>query len=50
LLGSVINFSCHATTSGPWISANWICYLERTIQGYYGKDAPVVFCKRRAAT
>ena len=43
LLGCVINFSCHATTNGPWVSANWIYYMERVIQGYYGKDAPVVF-------
>ena len=43
LLGCVVNFACHATTSGPWISANWIYYLERAIQGYYGTDAKVVF-------
>jgi hypothetical protein len=43
LLGCVVNFSCHATTNGPWVSANWIYYMERVIQGYYGKDAPVVF-------
>jgi hypothetical protein len=43
LLGTVINFSCHATTNGPWVSASWIYYMERVVQGYYGKDAPVVF-------
>ena len=43
LLGSVVNFSCHATTSPGGISANWIYYLERTIQGALDSRAPVVF-------
>jgi neutral ceramidase len=43
LAGCVVNFACHATTSGPWISANWPGYMEKVIQGYYGKSAPVVF-------
>ena len=43
LLGCVVNFSCHATTNGPWITANWIHYMEKAIQGYYGTDAKVVF-------
>ncbi|MEQ1858848.1 MAG: hypothetical protein ABMA13_02825 [Chthoniobacteraceae bacterium] len=42
LVGCVVNFSCHATASGPWISANWIYYMERAIQGFY-PDAKVVF-------
>lgn len=43
LRGCVVNFSCHATTSPGGISANYVHYLEKVIQGYYGKDVPVVF-------
>ena len=43
LLGFVVNFCCHATTSPDGISANYIYFLEKVIQGYYGKDAVVVF-------
>ncbi|MDQ3625429.1 MAG: hypothetical protein M3463_23625, partial [Verrucomicrobiota bacterium] len=43
LLGCVVNFACHATTSGPWIGANWIYYMERAIQGYFGAESKVVF-------
>ncbi len=43
LLGCVVNFACHATTSPGGISSNYICYLEKVIQGYYGKDTVVVF-------
>jgi len=43
LLGCVVNFACHATTSPGGVSANYIYYLEKVIQGYYGKDAVVVF-------
>ena len=43
LLGVVVNFSCHATTSPPGFSANWIYYLEKTIRGALDSQAPVVF-------
>jgi neutral ceramidase len=43
LIGCVVNFACHATTSPGGISANYIYYLEKVIQGYYGKDTVVVF-------
>jgi hypothetical protein len=43
LVGCVVNFACHATTSGPWVSANWIYYMERVIQGFYGAETKVVF-------
>lgn len=43
LLGSIVNFACHATASPGGISANWIFYLEQTIQGAMQSRAPVVF-------
>ena len=43
LLGCVVHFTCHATTSPPGISANYIYYLEKTIRGVLGPDAIVVF-------
>lgn len=43
LLGCIVNFACHGTTFGGAVSADWICYLEQTIQGALGRDAGVVF-------
>lgn len=43
LVGVVVNYSCHATTNPGGISANWIQYLEKTIQGGLGMRSPVVF-------
>ncbi|MDZ4403551.1 hypothetical protein [Prosthecobacter sp.] len=43
LVGVVVNYACHATTNPGGISANWIQYLEKTIQGGLGTRAPIVF-------
>lgn len=43
LLGTVVNFACHPNTAAPGISANWIHYLEETIQGAMHAPVPVVF-------
>src|SRR5262249_18822374 len=43
LLGCIVNSACHATTSPGGISANYIYYLEKAIQGYFGKSCVVVF-------
>ena len=44
LLGTIVNFSCHATTNPGGISANWIWTMERTLRRATGNAAlPVVF-------
>ncbi|NOZ22206.1 MAG: hypothetical protein GXP25_14095 [Planctomycetes bacterium] len=43
LLGCVVNYACHGTTGPGGTSADWIYYLEQTIQGAMGDDAIVVF-------
>jgi hypothetical protein len=43
LIGCVVNFCCHATTSPGGISANWIYYLEQAIRGAFGHQAVIVF-------
>lgn len=43
LVGCIVNYACHATTSPGGASANWIYYLEKTIRAYYGPEVVVVF-------
>lgn len=43
LLGCVVNFACHATTGPGGISADYIYYVEKVLQGYFGKECVVVF-------
>jgi hypothetical protein len=42
-IGCVVNYACHATCNPGGISANWIYYMEQTIQGAMGRDCVVVF-------
>lgn len=43
MLGCIVNFACHCTTGPEGISADYVCYIEKTIRGLMGEDATVVF-------
>jgi len=43
LLGCIVNFACHATTGPGGASADYIHYIEKTIRGFMGEKANVVF-------
>jgi neutral ceramidase len=43
LVGCVVNFACHATTSPPGISANFPWGLEKVLRGTFGDEVVVVF-------
>jgi len=43
LLGCVVNYACHGTTSPGGISADWIYYLESTITAAMGGQPVTVF-------
>lgn len=42
LLGCLVNYTCHCTVGPGGISADWVYYLEQTIQALHA-DAAVVF-------
>lgn len=43
LLGCVVNYACHGTTSPGGISADWIYYLEQTLRNAMGPQVVTVF-------
>lgn len=43
MIGCVVNFACHATTSPRGISANFPWGIEKVVDGTFGEDTVVVF-------
>jgi hypothetical protein len=43
LLGCIVNFSCHGTTWGGSVSADWVHYLEQVVRRVLSQRAVVVF-------
>ncbi len=43
LLGCVVNYACHCTTGPGGTSADYVFYIEKTIRGFAGEQAVVVF-------
>ena len=43
LIGCIVNYACHATCYGAGVSADWIYYMENTIQSVMGKQANALF-------
>jgi hypothetical protein len=43
LIGCIVNYACHATCHDDGVSADWIYYMEKVIQGAMGKNCNVVF-------
>ncbi len=43
VLGCIVNFACHCTAGPGGVSADWVYYLEKTIRGFAGSEAVVVF-------
>src|SRR5690606_23331298 len=43
LLGVMVNYACHCTTNPGGLSATWVQYLERVLQGALASNATVVF-------
>jgi len=43
LIGCIVNYACHNTTTPGGTSADYVCYIEQTIRGLFGQQAIVVF-------